>query len=90
MLFLKEFIPNIQCNGFSVPGSYSLAGALSCTTCEAGKNCSDQTTAPPDCDAGYYSAEGDASCSQCPLGKSHFSDLDFFEKLKQTFNIPVN
>ena len=49
-------------------GSYSLGDAASCVTCPAGKNCSDQTTEPPTCDAGYYSSEGDAYCSQCPTG----------------------
>ena len=62
------FMQNFKTLIFHFVGSYSLGDAASCIVCPAGKNCSDQTTEPSPCEAGYYSAEGDAYCSQCPLG----------------------
>ena len=56
----------------SFTGTYSVGDVASCTTCGSGKNCSDQTVTPPDCDAGYYSSAGDPQCSFCLAGTAQW------------------
>ena len=51
-------------------GSYSntAGGASECTTCDAGKFCSDQAVEMVDCPAGKYSNNGAGACISCAAG----------------------
>ena len=50
-------------------GTYSSAGASSCTQCPAGKYSSAGSSSCSTCSAGYYSTSGSSSCSKCAAGK---------------------
>ena len=51
------------------PGLYSAAGAVACTLCPAGSNCSGTTANNVGaCPAGSYSVAGSSECTECEAG----------------------
>jgi len=51
------------------PGTYSEAGATTCTTCPAGSYCPHPELKPIPCLDGEYSYPGQSACTRCPPGK---------------------